>query len=228
MSVKIDKNATPGVGTAAPTAGRWAAVSTVVGPVLLLAAFLWHPPIPGRLPDDAAVAEAAAADPTRWGLAHFAAVLASAAIAVAFVAVREHLRAHGDRRSSALGLGAVVIGSVMYAVLPGLEFAHVAAHETGADMEAIQAAQREWFLVFLLGGSLAFLLGCAAFAVAVMRTRPLGGRLDGVVAGALIVFALARLVPIGAVQFYVQSAAAMLALLPLAVGMWERAKTPGS
>lgn len=89
-------------------------------------------PIPGRLPDDAAVAEAAAADltPPGWGLAH-----ASAGIAVAFVAVREYLRAHGGR-PSALGLGAVVIGSVLYAVLPGLEFAHTAAHETGADMEA--------------------------------------------------------------------------------------------
>jgi hypothetical protein len=87
--------------------------------VLLLAALLWHPPISGRL--DAEVAEAAAADPTRWGLAHFAVVLASTAIAVAFVAVREYLRAHGDRRTSAVGLGAVVIGSVLYAVLrPGV------------------------------------------------------------------------------------------------------------
>jgi hypothetical protein len=227
MSVRIDQNASAAE-TAAPTPQRWAAISTGIGPMLLLAAFLWHPPIPGRLPNDAALAEAAAADLTRWGLAHFAAVLASAAIAVAFVAVREYLRAHGDRRPSAIGLGAVVIGSVLYAVLPGLEFAQIPAYETGADMEATQAALREWFLAFLLGGSLVFLLGCAAFAVAVMRTRPLGGRLDGVVAGALIVFALARLVPIGTVQFYVQSAAALLAMLPLAVGMWGRTKTPGS
>jgi hypothetical protein len=196
--------------------------------VLLLAAFLWHPPIPGRLPDATAIADAAAADLTRWGLAHLAAVIGSAAIAVAFVAVREYLRAHGDRRLGAFGLGAVVIGSVLYAVLPGLEFAQIAAHETGADMEATQEALREWFLVLFLGGSLVFLLGCAAFAVAVMRTRPLGGSIDGVVAGALIAFALARLVSIGAVQFYVQSAAALLALLPLAVGMWERTKTPGT
>lgn len=228
MSFRIDQNAESAAEAAAPTPERWAAIVTGVGPVLLLAAFLWHPPIPGRLPDDAAVAEAAAADLTRWGLAHFAAVLASAAIAVAFVAVREYLRVHGDRRPSALGLGAVVVGSVLYAVLPGLEFVHIAAHETGADMEAAQAALREWFLIFLVGGSLVFLLGCAAFAVAVMRTRPLGGKLDGVVAGALIVFALARLAPIGAVHFYVQSAAALLALLPLAVGMWGRTNTPGS
>lgn len=228
MSVTIHQNASSAAEAAARSPGRWAAIVTGVGPVLLLAAFLWHPPIPGRLPNDAAVAEAAAGDLTRWGLAHVAAVLASAAIAVAFVAVREYLRVHGDRRPSALGLGAVVIGSVLYAVLPALEFAHIAAHETGADMEATQAALKGWFLVFLLSGSLVFLLGCAAFAVGMMRTRPLGGRLDGVVAGALIVFALARLVPIGAVQFYVQPAAALLGLLPLAIGMWERARTPGS
>ncbi len=58
-----------------------------------------------------------------------------------------------------------------------------------------------------------------------MRMRPLGAWLDGVGAGALIVFALARPVPIGAVQFYVQPGAALLALLPLAVGMWRRTKT---
>jgi hypothetical protein len=228
MSVRIDQNARSGAGVAAPTPGRWAAVATGAGPVLLLAAFLWHPPIPGRLPDDAAVSEAAAADLTRWGLVHLAAVIGSAAIAVAFVAVREYLRSHGDRRLSTFGLGAVVVGSVMYAVLPGLEFAHIAAHETGADMEATQAALQGWFLTFLLAGTAVLLLGVVAFAVAVMRARPLGGSLDGVVAVALVVFALSRLVPVGVVQFYVQPAAALLALLPLAVAMWERDAVQGS
>jgi hypothetical protein len=103
MSVKVDQNDGSGVEAAAPTPGRWAATLTRVGPVLLLAAFLWHPPFLARLPDDVAVAEAAAADLIRWVLAHFVAVLASAAIAVAFVAVRVYLRAHGDRRPSASG-----------------------------------------------------------------------------------------------------------------------------
>lgn len=127
-----------------------------------------------------------------------------------------------------LGLGTVVIGSVLYAVLPALELAQIAAHDAGADMETAQAALTEWFLVFLIGGSLMFLLGCAAFAAAVLRARPLGGRLDGVVASALVVFAVARLVPIGAIQFYVQSGAALLALLPLAVGIWTRRSARGS
>ncbi|WP_159029537.1 hypothetical protein [Streptomyces qaidamensis] len=49
---------------------------------------LWHPLLPGRLPDSAGAAEAAAADITRWGLSHLVAVVAFAAIALAFVAVR--------------------------------------------------------------------------------------------------------------------------------------------
>ncbi len=65
MSVTIDMKAQSGAEAVAPTPGRWAALSRGVGPALLLVAFLWHPPIPGRLPDDAAVAEAAAADLTR-------------------------------------------------------------------------------------------------------------------------------------------------------------------
>ena len=205
--------------------GRAGAIAVGAGPVLLLAAFLWHPPLPGRLPDDAAVADAAAADPTRWGLVHLATVVASAAIAVAFVAVRDHLHAHGDAGPITFGLGAVVVGSTMYAVLPGLEFAQLAALETGADLAATQAALRGWFMVFLLGGSVVFLMGIIAFAVAVRRTAPMGGRLDTMVVVALVVFGLSRLVPVGAVQFYVQSVAAMLALLPLAVDMWFRART---
>ncbi len=86
---------------------------------------------PRRLPDRAGAAEAAAADITRWGLSHLAAVVASAAVALAFVAVRGFLRERGDGWLSAVGLGFVVIGSTMYATLPGMEFSVIAAHETG-------------------------------------------------------------------------------------------------
>lgn len=40
-----------------------------------------------------------------------------------------------------------------------------------------------------------------------------------IVAGALVVFGLSRIVPVGVVQFYVQSVAALAALLPLAVAI---------
>lgn len=88
------------------------ALVVAAGPVLLAAALLWHPPLPGRLPDSAGVAEAASAGIMRWGLSHVAAALASGAVAVAFVAVRGHLRERGDGSASAVGLGLVLIGSV--------------------------------------------------------------------------------------------------------------------
>jgi hypothetical protein len=137
--------------------------------VLLTAALLWHPPLPGRLPDSAGVADAASADLTRWGLSHVAAALAFGAVAVGFVAVRGHLRERGDGSASAVGLGLVLIGSTLYAVLPGMEFAVVAAHETGADLAQTQAALESWFVPILIVGAVTFAFGTVLVAVAVAR-----------------------------------------------------------
>jgi len=187
--------------------------------VLLTAALLWHPPLPGRLPDNAGVADAASADITRWGLSHVAAALASGAIAVAFVAVRGHLRERGDGSASAVGLGLVLIGSTLYAVRPGMEFALVAAYETGADLAATQAALESWFVPILVVGAVTFACGTFLFAVAVARAASFARLPTIIVAGALVVFGLSRVVPVGVVQFYVQSVAALVALLPLAVAI---------
>ena len=195
------------------------ALVVAAGPVLLTAALLWHPPLPGRLPDSAGVAAAAAADITRWGLSHLALALASGAVAIAFAAVRSYLRERGDGPTSAVGLGLVLIGSVMLAVLPGMEFAVVAAHGTGADLAATLTALESWFVPILVAGAVPFALGTVLFAVAVARTTPFARIPTIVVAGALVVFGLSRVVPVGVVQFHVQSAAALLALLPLAVAI---------
>jgi hypothetical protein len=87
MSVRIDQNAGSGAEAAAPTPGRWGAISTGIGPVLLLAAFLWHAPIPRPASRRRGGGRGRGGRPHPLGLAHFVAVLASAAIAVAFVAV---------------------------------------------------------------------------------------------------------------------------------------------
>lgn len=209
--------------TSSPTTVRGTAALVVLGPVSLLGAMLWHPPLPGRLPDNDAVAEAAAADLTRWGLVHLATAIAVALVVVAFVAVRGFLRERGDGWPSAVGLGCVVLGSTLYAVLPGMEFAVLAAHETGGDPAATQAALESWFTATLVSGAAVFAVGTALFAAAVVRTGTFGRTEAVVIAGALVVFGLSRLVPVGAVQFYVQPAAALLALLPIAAEMSARA-----
>lgn len=201
------------------------ALLVAAAPVLLTAALLWHPPLPGRLPDSTGVAEAASADITRWGLSHVALALASGAIAVAFVAVRGYLRERGDGSASAVGLGLVLIGSVLYTLLPGMEFAVLAAHETGADLAATQTALEPWFVPLIAVAGVTFALGTAFFAGAVLRTVRFRRLPPIVVALALVTFGISRIVPVGVAQFYVQSVAALLALVPLAVVIGHRARS---
>lgn len=113
----------------------------------------------------------------------------------------------------------MLIGSTLYAVLPGMEFAVVAAHETGPDLAETQAALESWFVPILVVGAVTFAFGTVLFAVAVAREAAFARLPTIIVAGALVVFGLSRVVPFAAVQFYMQSAAARVALLPLAVAI---------
>jgi hypothetical protein len=196
------------------------AVIVATAPVVLLAAMIWHPYLPRRLPDHAGVAEAITNGTTRWGLAHLAAAVASGVLILAFIAIRGYLREGGDEAWSAIGLGFIVVGSVSNAVLPGMEFAPLAAVETRGDPEAAQAALDEWFVPVLLAGALTFAIGIVCVAVALLRNRVLNPQLTWVVVAGLVVMAACRLVPFAVAQFYVQSAAALVALLPLAWVIW--------
>src|SRR5918996_4801792 len=120
---------------------QWRTTGVMVAPVVLLAALVAHPYLSGRLPNDAEVAEAVAGGTTRWGLVHLATSVASGLIILAFLAVRSYLREAGEDRLSTLGVPFVVLGSTLFAVLPGMEFAPLAAAETGATTAGIEATQ---------------------------------------------------------------------------------------
>ena len=206
------------------------AIIAALAPAALFAALVAHPYLPGRLPNEAAVAAAVAADTTRWGLVHLAAGVASGLVILAFLAIRSYLRDAGDHRLSALGVPFVVIGSTLFAMLPGMEFAALAAAETGtdiADIAAAQAALEEWFVPVLASGALIFGIGVLAFIRGITATGILSTPLTALVVGALAVMALSRFVPLTAAQFYLQSAAGILAFWPLAYHMWRR-PTPGA
>jgi hypothetical protein len=68
----------------------------------------------------------------------------------------------------------------------------------------------------LFTGALTFAIGIACVAIAIVRDRALDRKLAWVVVVALVVMAVSRIVPFAAIQFYVQSAAALIALWPLA------------
>jgi hypothetical protein len=205
----------------ATTRARLGAAIVALAPAVMLAGLFAHPYI-ATLPDEAGVAEAVAADTTYWGLVHLTAAVASGLLVLAFLALRSYLREAGEERWSILALPFIVVGSTLFAVLPGMEFVPLAATEAGADAEAAQAALAPWFIPIMVTGAITFAVGVFAFANGIANSRVLSRRLTWLVVGALVVLAISRLVPVGVVQFYVQGAAGIVALWPLAYGMGKR------
>ena len=207
---------------AATTRGRPQAAIVAVAPVALLAGFVLHPYIGAGFPNQTAVASAAADHPTRWGLAHLAIGVASGLLTLAFLANRAHLRETGPERWSALGVPFIVVGSTLYTLLPGMEGAPLAAAaEAGANVEGVAEALVPWFAPLHAIGALAFGVGVLAFRRGITESTIVSGTLFRVVECALLVMAIARFVPVTAVQFYVQGVAGVAALCPLAYVMWK-------
>ncbi len=204
--------------TSAPR-NRVRAAILFVAPAVLLVGLAYHPYIATLRESD--VAAAVVSDATRWGLAHLVVGVGYGLLALAFLALRDHLREAGEERWSVPALPLVVLGCALTAILTGMEFAPLTAAETGGDVEAVQSELVPWFLSVVVASGLTFALGALGFAVAIVRTRVLGSRLTRLVAGALVVLAVARFVPLGA-AFYVTAVAAVLALWPLAYSMWEQ------
>jgi hypothetical protein len=202
------------------TRARIRAAIVAIAPAWLLFAFVYHPYI-ANLTDKAAVAAALTSDTARWGLSHLAVGVGSGFAVLAFLAIRSYLREAGEDRWSILGLPFIVMGSTLFAFPPAMEIAMLAAAEEGADVQAVLAALDSWFFPILLTAAVIFALGVFAFAKGIADSRVLSRRLSRLVVGALVVMAVARLVPLGAVQFYVQGAAGIVALWPLAYEMWK-------
>ena len=186
---------------------------------MLLGGFIYHPYV-ANATDEAALAEAAASDATRWGLSHLAIGVGYALMTLAFLAIRSYLRESGEERWSVLALPLAVMGSALFMILTGMEFAPLAAAETGGDVEATQSELIPWFIPILATGAITFTLGALGFAMAVTRSRVLSAQLTGLVVGALVVMAAARFVPLGAAQ-YVIGVAGVVAFWPLAFEMWK-------
>jgi hypothetical protein len=201
------------------TRARLRAAIVAIAPAVLLAAFVYHPYI-ADITDKAAVAAALAAHTTHWGAVHLAVGVGSGLVVLAFLAIRSYLREAGEDRWSILALPFIVMGSTLFAFLPAMEIAMMAAGEAGADVEAALIAMDPWFFPILLAAAITFALGVLGFAMGIVRSGVLGPRLTWIVVGALVVMAAARFVPLGA-ALYVGGAGAIVALWPLAYEMWK-------
>jgi hypothetical protein len=143
-------------------------------------------------------------------------------LALAFIAIRNHLHESGETQWSNRGLPFVVFGSALYAMLPAMELAPLAVVESGGDPAAAQQALLDWFVPVLVLSAVTFGAGMVCFALSVLASRVVEPGLDRLIAVSLLVVAISRLVPFTAVQFFVQSVAWCAALLPLAYAMWRQ------
>jgi hypothetical protein len=202
------------------TSPRFGAAIVFVAPLVLFVGFAYHPFVTNGT-DETALADVAASDTTRWGLSHLAIGIGYALLALAFIAIRSYLREAGEERWSVRALPLIVAGCALFPILTGMEFALLAAAETGRDVEATQAELVPWFIPVLIMGGISFTLGALGFARAIGRSGVLSRSRTRLVMAALIVMAAARFVPLGAAH-YVIGVAGLLALSPLSYEMWER------
>ncbi|HEX2042888.1 MAG TPA: hypothetical protein VHF24_09655 [Acidimicrobiales bacterium] len=116
----------------------------------------------------------------------------------------------------------MIVGSTLYAVMPGMEFAALAAADTGAttaEVAEVQDAIGPWFMSVLIASGLTFGLGAISFGGAIRASKIASEGITQVVSVALIVMALSRIVPLSATQFYIHGLAAVVAMWPLAYVM---------
>ena len=189
----------------------------VIAPLVMLAAFLYHPFIPVLTRTDT-LAEVVQADTLRWGLAHLSVAVGSALMVIAFISVRDFLVRSGAR-VGAHALSCVAFGGVLYAVLPGFEFSALAAAQTGGDIVRVEQVLEPWFLPTLFTGAIANAIGVFGFARAVRTAPVMEATQSKVVVIALVVMAVSRFIPLGAVQFYTQGVAGVVGLLTIAFVM---------
>lgn len=205
----------------------YGAFVVALAPLVMGVALAYHPFIQVLL-DEEAVAASVAPAVTRWGIVHMTVGVASGLLLLAFLAIHRYFSVAGENRFSVRGMPFIAMGSVLFAVLPGMEFTVLAAAETGGDVAAAQAALRPWFVSTFAIGSVIFAVGIYLFGRAIVFSGILSRGSTWLVVGGLAVLAVARFVPLGVVQFYVQAVAGIVALWPLAYAMRQTTPRKGS
>ena len=198
---------------------RLGAIPVVAGPLLLLAGILWHPFIPD-LRDNSDVVHHLQQDTTSWFGAHFLVAVGTAVVLLGFLAVRAHVRTTVGREPwTARALPPLVVGSILFVMLPAMEIAMLAVEKVGGDLLATQNALDTWFKPILLAGSVIFGIGTILFAAGVHRANILPRGASLVVLVAFVVAAVSR-VPF-TLALMVGIVALNIAMLPLAATMWR-------
>lgn len=198
---------------------RIRAGTVALAPLVLLAATFYHPYI-ANLTDETQLGRAMSADTLRWGLSHIAIGAGLGLLLLAMLAVRSHLREAGEQRWSPVAVPFLVLGTVFFTFLPAMETAMIAGFDAGTDPVVLQANLSTWFVPMLVTSALLSGAGTILLAAGIVRSRVLAPAQARIVAGALGVLAMARFVPQSR-ALYAGAVAAVVALVPIAVRMWN-------
>ena len=208
---------------ASPSKRRLHAAILFLAPAVMATGLIYHPTIGNPTDPDffARLGDAVRADSIRWAIAHHLVAIGSGLIALAFLALDGRLRSAGRTRAAAIGLPLVVAGSLLYALLPAMEFAPWAAAESGADPSAAQQAIFPWFVPTLFSGALLFAAGSVSFAIGIVRSDAFGSGMAKFIAALMVLAATCRLIPINLIHMDVQAVLGIAAMWPIAYLVWK-------
>jgi hypothetical protein len=206
---------------------RIRAGTIALGPLFLMAAMFYHPYI-ADLTDESQVAGAMSTHvrTARWGLSHLAVAAGLGLLLLAMLAVRTHLREAGEHRWSAVAVPFLVMGTIVFTFLPAMEIAMIGAFDAGTDPVALQANLSTWFVPLMVTSAVLSGVGTVLLAAGIVRSGVLAAPQARIVAGALAVLAVSRFVPQGR-ALYVGAVAAVVALVPIAIRMWNEIPAAG-
>jgi hypothetical protein len=203
---------------------RLGALAVAAGPLVLLAGILWHPFIPD-LRDGDDVARHLQDDTTTWFGAHLLVAIGAAVLLLGFLAARAHIRTSVGREPwTGRAVVPLVLGSMLFVMLPAMEIGMLAVEAANGDVAATQAELYTWFMPLTFASAAILGVGTILFAVGVHKARVLPAALDRTVVAALVASALTRLPFTAALIAGV--VALNVAMLPLAATMWRAGGVP--
>lgn len=198
---------------------RTRALFVGAAPLVLLAGASVHPYL-GNMPDSGDIAEAVAADPTRWGIAHVVIGVGIALSLVLFFAVRIHLHDRGEDRWSFWGTPLVAVGLGLIGFMVGAEGIGGRAAAVTPDVRAFFEEMEPWAVPVYLTANVLLGVGVLAFAKGVASSGTLGRRQTWVVAAGAVLAVAGLFLPTGWAAHLVSLGMIAFAW-PLAAHLWS-------
>lgn len=198
------------------------ALILAVAPLALLAGALVHPYL-GGVPDTAALAQAVAANPTRWGIAHIVIGVGIALALLLFFAVRVHLHDKGEDVWSFWATPLATIGLGLVGFMVGAEGVGGRGAAALGDVQTFFEQVMAWAVPLYLTANVLLGFGLLGFAKGVSTSGILAKNATRIVWAGAVIATVALFLPTGWAAHLVS--VGMLAFAwPLAEHLWSESQ----